>query len=68
MISDEELERLKLLKKYVDDGIELLTLFTGKEQANKLDEMLSKVDEQEQFKYKCEALSSCISALSKLKI
>lgn len=68
MISDEELERLKLLKKYVDDVIELLIPIIGKEQANKLDEMLSKVDEQEQFKYKCEALSSCISALSKLKI
>ncbi|MEN2666021.1 hypothetical protein [Listeria aquatica] len=68
MISDEELERLKLLKKYVDDGIELLIPISGKEQANKLDDLLSKVDEQEQFKYKCKALSSCISALAKLKI
>lgn len=65
MINDKE---LVLLKKYVDDGIELLIPISGKEHANKLDKMLSKVDEQEQFKYKCEALSSCISALAKLKI
>ncbi|MBC1522425.1 hypothetical protein HB912_12280 [Listeria aquatica] len=65
MISDEE---LVLLKKYVDDGIELLIPIIGKEHADKLDELLDKVDEQEQFKYKCEALSSCISSLAKLKI
>ncbi|HAC2411870.1 TPA_asm: hypothetical protein GJA98_15035 [Listeria monocytogenes] len=68
MISDDELERLKLLKKYVDDGIELLTPFTGKEQANELDDLLSKANEQEQFKLKCKILSSCISTLAKLKI
>lgn len=65
MIGDKE---LVLLKKYVDEGIELLFPIIGMEHANKLDELLGKVDEQEQFKYKCKALSSCISALSKLKI